>query len=275
MPVTVAVHQFAPTEDKAANLRALTAGVAEAAASGAELVVCPENAMFSPPDSRTDLAPIAEPLDGPFVTALRDAALRHGVAVVAGLTKAIPGQDRVHNTVVAVSAEGELLTAYRKLHLYDAFGYRESDAVAPGDIEQPAVFRLGDVTFGVQTCYDLRFPETTRRLVDAGAQAVLVPAAWVAGPLKEEHWATLLAARAIENTIYVVGCGQTPPVCIGRSAILDPLGVVVASAGGRPGTIAGTIDPAWIAEVRQRVPVLTGRRFSVEPIEAAPAPDIP
>src|SRR5690606_6563376 len=114
---------------------------------------------------------------------------------------------------------------YRKLHLYDAFGQRESDWVEPGRIAVPETFEVDGVRFALMTCYDLRFPEVARELVDTGAHAILVPAEWVRGPLKEHHWRTLLHARAIENTVFVAAADHPPPLGVGASMIVDPQGV--------------------------------------------------
>lgn len=256
------VAQFAATTDKAANLEAAAGLVATAAARGSDLVVLPENSMYADPDPQAETASKAEAVDGPFATAIGALAKEHGVAIIAGMTEAAAGGGKPSNTVLAVDGTGEQFGVYRKVHLYDAFGYRESDRVQA----QPAkalTFRLGGLTVGVMTCYDLRFPEMARFLVDAGAEALVVPAAWVAGPVKEDHWTTLLRARAIENTVYVLGCGQTGPVSCGQSAIIDPMGQIAASAGETPGVASAVLDAARVAEVRAKNPSLANRRFSV------------
>ncbi|WP_407560023.1 carbon-nitrogen hydrolase family protein [Streptomyces sp. 184] len=257
------VAQFAATTDKAANLGTAAGLVATAAARGSDLVVLPENAMYANPDPQAETAAAAEAVDGPFATAIAALAKEHGIAVVAGMTEAAPGgAGKPSNTVLAVDRTGEQFGVYRKVHLYDAFGYRESDRIQP----QPAkalTFTLDGLTVGVMTCYDLRFPEMARFLVDAGAEAIAVPAAWVAGPAKEDHWTTLLRARAIENTVYVLGCGQTGPTWCGQSAIVDPMGQLAASAGEMPGVASAVLDTARVAEVRAKNPSLANRRFSV------------
>ncbi|MEU6799311.1 carbon-nitrogen hydrolase family protein [Nonomuraea wenchangensis] len=261
----VTVGQFSATTDKSANLDAATGLIEQAAAQGARLVVLPENAMYSNPDVTADIIPATEPLDGPFATAIGALAKQHGIAVVAGMTEAPAGEHgKPSNTVLAVDAGGDLLGVYRKVHLYDAFGYRESDRVQ-AHAPEPLVFTLDDLTFGVLTCYDLRFPEMARFLVDAGAEAFVVPAAWVAGPAKEDHWITLVRARAIENTAYVLASGQTGPVCTGQSAVVDPMGTVVASAGEAPGVASAVIGAERLRAVRAKNPSLANRRFKVLP----------
>lgn len=258
-----AVVQMAASDDKAANLHRLTTLVRRAAGEGAELVVCPEAAMhdFGPPDA--PLGPVAERLDGPFVTGLRESARELGVTVVAGMFETAD-EGRAYNTVVAVDATGELLGAYRKLHLFDALGWVESDRLAPGD-GSLLTFDLGGLTFGVQTCYDVRFPELSRALVDRGVDALVVPAAWVAGPLKERQWRTLVGARAIESTAYAVTACQSPPRYVGCSQVVDPAGVAVATVATVEGVALAELSPERVAEVRSAVPSLQHRRFDVVP----------
>ncbi|MGN6502536.1 MAG: nitrilase-related carbon-nitrogen hydrolase, partial [Pseudolysinimonas sp.] len=170
---------------------------------------------------------------------------------------------RVANTVVALSDTGELVAHYRKIHLYDAFGDRESDYIVPGPADQVATFPWHGFTAGLQTCYDVRFPELTRRLVDGGADLILVPAEWVRGPLKESHWRTLLTARAIENTVYVAAADHAPPVGAGNSMVVDPMGVELVTIGESTDVAVAWIAPERVAEVRRINPALRLRRFDV------------
>ena len=259
---TVAVVQFAPGEDKAANLEAITGFATAARDRGAALVVFPEYAMFTVPTMDARFVASAEPVDGTFVSALRDLARRTGIALVCGINETA-GADRIHNTLLAIDGDGKIAAGYRKLHLYDAFGYTESSLVEPGTIAAPETFTVGGMTFGLQTCYDLRFPEVTRRLVDAGADAVVIPAEWVPGPLKEDHWTTLVRARAIENTAYVLAADQCGSSGAGRSMIVDPMGIVLASLGEEEGCATAVLDGARIARVRRTNPALALRRFAV------------
>jgi len=264
--VAVAVAQFAPTGDGGANLRQIEQLTDLAAGRGARVVVFPEyaSAFIDPFDEK--LAALAQDVDGPFTSALTALAVRYGVHVVAGLLERGVDGRRVRNAVVAVDATGPV-AAYRKLHLYDAFGQRESDWIEPGSVGEPETFTVDGLRFGLQTCYDLRFPEVTRRIVDAGADAVLVPAEWVRGPLKEQHWRTLLQARAIENTVYVAGADHPPPLAVGNSMIVDPQGVVTAAVGTATDVAVGYLDAGVIEAVRRTNPVLEQRRFRVVPAE--------
>jgi predicted amidohydrolase len=263
--VQVAIAQFAPALDKEQNLADARKLVEEAVSRGAEVVVLPEYSMFTAPRMDERFVESAEPLDGPFVTGLGELARRHGVHVVAGVNERLDEPGRISNTLVAIAPDAEIVARYSKVHLYDAFGYKESDVVRHGEITTPGTFAVGGLRFGMQTCYDLRFPEITRYLVDAGVDVLALPADWVPGPLKEDHWRTLVRARAIENTIYVAAAGQCAPTGAGNSMIIDPMGVVVASLGEGTGTAAGAVSAERIAEVRKKNPALRLRRFDVTP----------
>lgn len=264
----LAAAQFAPGDDPGANLANIRRLARAAVARGARLVAFPEYSSWF----RFELGPWyrehAEPLDGPFVAGLAVVARETGAWLVAGTVEApVPGSadDRVSNTLVALDPAGELVATYRKAHLYDAFGARESEWIRPGDLAAPATFDVDGLTVGLQTCYDLRFPEVTRRLVDAGAEVVVVPAEWVRGPLKEGHWELLVRARAVENTVYVVAADQTPPVGVGASAVVDPMGVVLAAAGEQEGLALAEADRARLEAVRAVNPCLELRRYAVVP----------
>ncbi|WP_298459497.1 carbon-nitrogen hydrolase family protein [uncultured Cellulomonas sp.] len=232
--------------------------------AGAALVVLPEYASGF--DPRGVGHEHAEPLDGPFVTALRDRARATGVAVLAGVT--LPGStpDRAVNAVVAVAADGALVGHYRKVHLYDAFGHRESDRLEPGPAgAPPLVLDVAGLRVGVMTCYDLRFPESARRLVDAGADVLTVPAAWVAGPGKAAQWEALAVARAIENTCAVLAVGQAGRGVTGTSLAVGADGRVLERLGTAPGLLTVDVHGDAIAAVRAQNPSLVNRRYTVVP----------
>ncbi|GGI47528.1 putative amidohydrolase [Agromyces flavus] len=259
----VAAAQFAPGDDAAANLASIERLAERAAARGARLVVFPEYSSWFTPTPGTDWLDAAQPVDGPFTRELRAIADRLGLHVVAGMIEQLDGQRRVANTVVAIAPGDGIVARYRKLHLYDAFGQRESEWVAPGDIADPETFAVGDIRFGLQTCYDVRFPEVSRRIVDAGADVICMPAEWVRGPLKEAHWRTLTTARALENTAFVVAADHAPPVGAGNSMIVDPMGVEVATIGEQEDVAVAWISTERIAAVRRLNPALALRRFAV------------
>lgn len=266
--VRVTLGQLRVSSDRAAAREVALDALATAARAGADLLVLPEYASaFDPRGTGPDQA---EPLSGPFVSALRERAARTGVAVIAGTT--VPGaptpsgEPRAVNVVVAVDVQGELAGLYRKVHLYDAFGARESDRLEPGPADAaPLVLDVAGLRFGVLTCYDLRFPESARRVVDAGAQVLVVPAAWASGELKAMHWRALAVARAIENTTVVVAVGQAGPGVVGRSLVVGPDGVVGLELDDRPDVRTVDIDAQGLAAVRERNPSLALRRYAVVP----------
>jgi predicted amidohydrolase len=262
----VALGQLPVSSVPSVNLARVEAAVTSAAARGAQLAVFPEgmHARFS-----ADLRQAAQPLDGPFCAGLAQAARRNGVAIIAGVFEPA-GDERVFNTTVAFDADGQLAAAYRKIHLFDALGQRESDSVAPG--AEPVIADLGGLRVGFMTCYDVRFPELARTLAVDGADLLVLPAAWASGLFKEEHWVTLVRARAIENTIWVAAAGQVPdpeekptaaPTGIGRSLLVDPMGTVRMDLGSAEGVAAGDVDPARTAQVRSVLPCLSNRRDDV------------
>lgn len=263
--VEIAAVQFAPHTDISDNLAALTEQVCRAAERGARVVVAPEYSMFATARLDQRMVAAAQPLDGPFGTGLAELARRAGVHLVAGMVESTePTDGRIYNTLAAFAPDGSRVTSYRKVHLYDAFGQRESDIVRPGRIESPATFTAEGVTFGLQTCFDLRFPEGFRRSAAAGAHVLLLPAQWIPGPGKIDQWSTLLRARAVENTVYVAAPDQAAPRGAGTSMIIDPAGVVLAELGDEPGIAIAEIDLARLARIRERNPSLGLRRFEID-----------
>ncbi|NUS91702.1 MAG: carbon-nitrogen hydrolase family protein [Nocardia sp.] len=266
----LAAVQFAPHTDIDANLAALTAAVRAAAEQGARIVVAPEYSMFALGRLDERALAAAQPLDGPFVTALAELAAETGVYLVAGVVEtAAPGDERIHNTLVVLGPDGSLRARYRKVHLYDAFGQRESEVVAPGPPDETALFTADGLTFGLQTCFDLRFPEGFRRLAAAGAQVLLLPAQWIPGPGKVDQWTTLLRARAIENTVYVAAADQCGPRGAGASMIVDPAGRVLSELADAPGIALAELDAGSVQRVRRTNPSLALRRYAVAAPEAS------
>lgn len=260
--VGVGVAQFAPAASVSTNLDVIRELAVKAAARGAEVVLYPEySSYFIDPFDET-LAAHAEEVDGPFVAALIEIAAQTSLVLVAGLLEKGTDGRRVRNAVVAVDGSG-VLAVYRKLHLYDAFGQRESDWVEPGALDEPNTFEVAGMRFGLMTCYDLRFPEVARTLADADVDVVLVAAEWVRGPLKEHHWRTLLQARAIENTVFVAGADHPPPLGVGHSLIIDPQGVDIAAIGTGTDVVVAHLDVEAVARVRRVNPALALRRFRV------------
>ena len=253
--LTLAAVQLVSGPEPVDNLAAATRSIAEAAAAGASLVVLPEATMAC---FGTRLREIAEPLDGPFATGVRAAAAEHAVTVVVGMFEPA-GDGRVHNTVLVAGPSGE--HAYRKIHLFDAFGSQESRTVAPGS--DVVTFDFAGTRVGLATCYDVRFADHFTTLGRAGAELVCLPASWGDGPGKAEQWDVLTRARALDAQAWLVAAGQawvpdqgTNPLGIGRSVVVDPMGRVRARLGHEPGLLVTTIDLAEVAAARERIPIL-------------------
>ncbi|GAA4115327.1 carbon-nitrogen hydrolase family protein [Nocardioides fonticola] len=253
----VAAVQVAADLDPEVNRRRL----AELVPADTDLVVLPEAFARDFGEAGSDVSPFAEPLDGPFAREAARIAGDRGTTVVAGMFETGPDAARPYNTLVV---RGAAQADYRKIHLYDSFGYRESDrlcAPAPAVAVVDVAGASATLRVGVMTCYDLRFPELARLLVDEGAEVLVVPAAWVAGPRKVDHWRTLVRARAIENTVFVVAVGQPGPRYSGHSLVVDPMGEVLAEAADGEVTLHAVLDPAVLAEARRTNPSLANRRL--------------
>ena len=253
MALTVSLVQHASGLDPAANRRLLD----ELTPTGVDLVIFPEAFARDFGPAGSDVSDAAEPATGPFATEVARIATERGTTVLAGMFEASENPDRPWNTLVM---RGAAEADYRKVHLYDSFGYRESDRLTGGTVA-PVVVDVAGWQVGLMTCYDLRFPELARRLVDAGAEVLVVPAAWLPGERKVAHWRTLLAARAIENTCFVVGVGQPEPRYVGHSAVFGPLGESLAAADGPEATLEVTLDRADLDAARRTNPSLANRRL--------------
>lgn len=220
----------------------------------ADVIAMPEYAMFDPtglPPSR--VAREAEPLDGPWVDFAASIAAQYSAYVVATMFEA--AAPRPYNTAVVVSPGGGVVAVYRKLHLFDAYGYRESDYFQPGRAP-PRPFEVRGVRLGLAICFDIRFPELFRSYALQGAHAVIVPAAWYRGPLKEEALRFLAQARAHENGMYVALPVLYGERFTGRSMVVDPYGVVEVDAGVGARYVEATLDTSLVEEARRQVPVL-------------------
>lgn len=260
----VAAAQIRSTEDPATNLATVVAAIERSGEAGAGLVVFPEAAMASV-TIRPSL--VAEPLDGPFASTIRRAARAAGLVAVVGMFTPSP-DGRTSNTllVTGVSGSGAAVDAsYDKIHLFDAFGSRESDTVAPGSAI--VTVDLDDVRVGLATCYDVRFAAHFTELGLRGAQVVALPASWADGPGKTEQWDLLTRARAMDAQAWLVACGQAwqpaqgaAPLGIGRSVVVDPLGGVRARLDAAEGLLVTDLDLTAVQRIREQVPVLAAVR---------------
>jgi predicted amidohydrolase len=266
----IGVAQFSSTMSKPANLERITDLTAGAAAEGVRLIVLPEAAMCDFGTKTDDLHGQAEPLGGSFVHALSNLATRFDLTLVAGMFESIPGQHLVHNSAVVVAPSAGVVGVYRKRHLFDAFGEVESERFTAGDAD-PLLVDIDGFKVGVVICYDMRFASFIERAADGGADLVVAPAAWVAGPLKEEHLRVVASARAIDNTVYVAVAGQGPPSYTGRSVIVDPLGAALAALGEADGIATAEVSHERLRSARARLPVLSQRRAAADRNPAASA----
>ncbi len=269
--ITAAVAQICAKQDVEDNLERAGALVARAADRGAEVVVLPENFAYirALKDKIALAEDISEQSPGPILGAMMEAARRYGVHVLLGGTPVRSGETgRFHNTAVLLDPSGSVVATYRKIHLFDVripdgAMFTESEYVVPG--ADPVVAPLLDNTLGLSICYDLRFPELYRRLVELGANILAVPAAFTLHTGKD-HWLPLLRARAIENQCYVLAAGQhghhtQERTSFGKSCIVDPWGAVVAQVPDQDGVAVAELDMEYLEKVRRELPCLGHRRI--------------
>ena len=272
-PLTVAAIQLSSQDDVAGNLAQCRQWVERAAQAGAKLAVLPENfAFFGAEEPRVRLA---EPLletgtePAPIQRALSEWARQLGISIVGGGMPTLSGDPaRPYNTAVAFGPDGRLLGFYHKVHLFDVSlqsgeHMRESAHTARGT--SLATLGIEGFQVGLSICYDVRFPELYRGLVDRGAEVLLVPAAFTLHTGKD-HWTPLLQARAIESQAWVVAAAQwgSHPGgrrCYGHSLVVDPWGAIVAQCPDRPGFALATLDHEYQRQVRASVPSLEHRRL--------------
>jgi deaminated glutathione amidase len=264
--VRAAAVQLTSTADRERNLATADRLTRAAAAAGAELVVLPEKwPILATPE---ETAAGAEPFDGPALAWARATARELGIDLVAGsIAERVPDRDRGSNTSVHVGPDGDVHAVYRKLHMFDVEvggrTYRESEHEAPGD-EIVLSETAGGVELGLTVCYDVRFPELYRILAVRGARIVTVPAAFTLATTRD-HWEPLLRARAIENQAFVIAPNQIGEHAPGfrsggRSMIVDPWGVVLATAPDAETFVVAELDLERQAEIRRTLPSLANRR---------------
>jgi predicted amidohydrolase len=265
----VAVVQLQSTSDQEANLAAATSLVERAARYGAELVATPENTNFLGPHE--EKVRRAETLSGPTCTLFSELARRHRIHLLLGsFNEQGPTGERCYNTSVLFAAEGSRVALYRKIHLFDVdvsaeVRFRESATVEPGG--EVVVASTGIGAIGLSVCYDVRFPELYRRLVDAGAEILTVPSAFTLTTGKD-HWYALLRARAIETQCYLLAPAQSGRHddgglrhSYGHSLVVDPWGQVVASTSDGAGLALAEIDLERVRRVRRAIPVANHRKL--------------
>ena len=267
----IALVQMRSSTIKSENLKLSVDYIRQAAKKKIELVCFPEFQMaYSPLEqSARELSTIAEnAINGNFITTLRKEAKRHRIKIIATIyenidTKRKKKTDyRVSDTAIMISEKGDVMSIYRKLHLYDALGFKESVKLVGGNnIERPVKVGIGKI--GLEICYDIRFPEMSRILTLDGADVLAIPSGWVQGIMKEEHWQIMLKARAIENGCYVIAPDQVGNIFSGRSMVIDPFGITLLDMGNKEGVGVVEIARDRVESVRKSLPLLKNRRTDV------------
>ena len=261
----IAVVQMKSDTDKNKNLAQSRDYIKEAHYKKAQIVCFPEFQMgFSPSDQKPiELSGISETVvTGNFVKSLGQCAKENGIEIISTIYEKARTKNKVFDSAVAIRRDGVVMARYRKIHLYDALGFRESDKFLAGNnIGKP--FQFAAAKIGLMICYDIRFPEMSRILSVQGAEFLVIPSAWVHGIMKEEHWQTFLKARAIENGVYVIAPDQIGNIYTGRSMIVDPFGTVLLDMGNKEGMEVVELDKSDIMKVRGKLPLLKNRRTDV------------
>jgi len=262
-----AIVQMKSSVDKELNLVHSLKLIKEAAKKKARLICFPEFQMaYSPPEQKSEsLHKIAEKITGNFVSTLSNSAKQNRINVIATLYEIINTNDKNHkvfDTGVIINELGKLQSIYRKVHLYDALGFKESKKLLAGSIiEKPSKTSVGKL--GLLICYDMRFPEISRILTVNGANILVSPSAWVAGFMKREHWEIMVRARAIENGVYVLAPNQVGNIYCGHSMAIDPFGSTIVDMENREGIEFIDIDSSKIDTTRRTLPLLMNRRTDV------------
>ena len=261
-----AVIQFKTSTKKEDNLTKIISYISKAAAKNATLCAFPEFMMFYTNSSQTSkqLASLSETIHGNFITTIAKAAKDNHIQVVGSFYEKSAKKDRVYDTSFVIDKSGKVISTYRKIHLYDALGFRESKKMVPGSkISKPVKTSIGKI--GMMICYDLRFPEMSRSLAVAGSEVLVAPSAWVKGNMKEEHWVTINKTRAIENGCYVIAPDQVGNIYCGRSLVVDPYGKILLDMKKKQGIGFVNIDLNKVKKTRKVLPLLKNRRTDVYP----------
>ncbi len=260
----VAVVQFKASTKKNQNLEKILNYISQASKRGAKLVAFPEFMMFytSSSQSASQLAENAETISGNFVKTIAKAAKSHAIQVVGTFYEKSKKKNRVYDASFLVDKTGKVVSKYRKIHLYDALGFRESDKMTSGSkISKPTKTMIGKL--GMLICYDLRFPEMARSLASTGSEIIVAPSAWVKGKMKEEHWITINKTRAIENGCYLVSPDQVGNIYCGRSVVIDPYGKVLLDMKKKQGIGIVDINLDKVKDTRKILPLLKNRRTDI------------
>ena len=246
--------------NKQENLTKILKYINLASGKKAELCVFPEFMMFYYDPQNISIRDLAENIDGPFVKAISNSAKSNSINVIGTFyEKDKAGSNKVYDTAFFIDKYGVVTTTYQKIHLYDAFGYKESSNILPGSkIMKPIDTQIGKI--GMLICYDLRFPEISRILAVRGSEILVIPSAWVNGYMKEQHWIAINKTRAVENGCYVIASNQIDNVYCGRSMVIDPMGKIILDMKKSEGISTAEISMTMIQQTRTNLPLLKHRR---------------
>ena len=260
----VAVVQLKADVNKKKNLKRILNYINKAAKQGAKLCAFPEFMMCYTTSSQSpkELASLAETINGEFVHSISKSARQNSIQVVGTFYEKSPKIDRVYDTSFLIDKNGKVMSKYRKIHLYDALGFKESNKLYAGSkIVEPTKTAIGKM--GMMICYDLRFPEMSRTLASAGSEVLVAPSAWVKGEMKEEHWITINKTRAIENGCYLISPDQVGHTYCGRSIVVDPYGKILLDMKKKEGIGIVDISLERVQQIRKNLPLLKNRRTDI------------
>ncbi len=260
----IALVQMKADVRKEKNLQKILRYISKSSSKGATLCAFPEFMMCYTPSSQSakDLASISEKITGDFVSSIADSAKQNSIQVVGTFYEKSPKPNRVYDTSFIIGKNGKIISVYRKIHLYDALGFKESNKLYPGSsITNPIKTSIGKM--GMMICYDIRFPEMSRILASSGSEILVIPSAWVKGKGKEEHWITINKTRAIENGCYVISPDQVGNIYCGRSLVVDPFGKILLDMKKREGIGLVNISLGVVHQVRKKLPLLQNRRTDI------------
>lgn len=261
----IALVQFKASTMKEINLNKILCYIEKAAKKKADIIAFPEYMMFYTPSSQkpSEVAELAETIDGNFVNEISKVAKKNHIQVIGTLyEKSKNIRNKVYDTAFLMNEQGKILSKYRKIHLYDALGFKESKKMISGSmIPKPTKSKIGKI--GMLICYDLRFPEISRVLTLSGSEILVIPSAWVQGEAKEEHWLALNKTRAIENGCYVIAPDQVGNIYCGRSLVVDPYGRIIIDMKKKQGMGIVDISLSNLKKIRQDLPLLKNRRTDI------------